>query len=84
MWLSKHGALDGLGDTATDVRNRRANAERKRAHTSHTRTVRDHAIALHLSETQTTLSASALHGLPREVRNGPSRARVDLVRHHVL
>mmetsp|Transcript_28574 Transcript_28574/g.54587 ORF Transcript_28574/g.54587 Transcript_28574/m.54587 type:complete len:354 (-) Transcript_28574:2764-3825(-) len=46
--------------------------------------VRNHAVPLHLPESQPAVARAALHGLPSENLHGPARARVDLVVHHVL
>mmetsp|Transcript_10450 Transcript_10450/g.26294 ORF Transcript_10450/g.26294 Transcript_10450/m.26294 type:complete len:461 (-) Transcript_10450:2197-3579(-) len=46
--------------------------------------VRDHAIALHFSEPQATVTGSTLDGLAGQDLDRPSRPGVDLVVHHVL
>ncbi len=48
------------------------------------RTVRDDAVALHLTKTETTLTRSTLHRLLDENLQWAPRARVDLVVDHVL
>eukprot|EP00123_Amoebidium_parasiticum_P018025 comp24071_c0_seq1/m.43308 comp24071_c0_seq1/g.43308 ORF comp24071_c0_seq1/g.43308 comp24071_c0_seq1/m.43308 type:complete len:370 (+) comp24071_c0_seq1:731-1840(+) len=48
------------------------------------RTVGDHAIALHLTEAQTTLTRTTLGRLTGQVLCGAACSRVDLVVHHVL
>ena len=47
-------------------------------------TVRNHTIALHLSEPQSTVPRATLHRLPRQNLHRSSSTRVDLVVDHVL
>ena len=46
--------------------------------------VRNLTISLHLSETETAVPGSALHGLSHQNLNGASGSRVNFVVHHVL
>ena len=46
--------------------------------------MRDHAVALHLAEAQTTVARATLSRLPSKDLSGPSSSGVDLVLHHVL
>lgn len=48
------------------------------------RSVRNHAITFHLSETQTSVARSTFCRLPRQDLSRSSATRVDLVTHHVL
>jgi len=48
------------------------------------RAVCDHAIALHLPETQPAIPRTPFHGLSVEHLRRAARSRVDLVVHHVL
>lgn len=47
-------------------------------------TVRDLTITLHLTETQATITGSALHRLSHKNLNGTTSTRMDFVIHHVL
>ena len=47
-------------------------------------TMRDHAVTLHLTKSESTVSGAALCWLPRQDLDGPSASRVHLVIDHVL